>query len=262
MKTLHELTSTPTSPATNDLLLYAKDDDQLYTLNSTGEETQLGRQSSGTTINQIQVNGGDPVYGSDGSFASTPTATLGWDDISASLNLSGSDSNAITLSTSEMTGYLSLSNDAATGTTQISSIGTLTIYGGTEDVGAPGIIIEAPTTNTIDFSYPGFLGPEALIRISMTFPGVMSFLRAGSGIAIKEDAARAKQGLVTLIAGTATVTNAAVTADSRIQLTNQTGGTAPGTLYVSARTPGVDFTISSTSATDDADVAYFITEPA
>jgi hypothetical protein len=58
------------------------------------------------------------------------------------------------------------------------------------------------------------------------------------------------------------VPNTAVTAASEIFLTAQVPGGSPGALYVSARTPGVSFTITSTSATDTSAVAYRIDEPA
>jgi len=65
-----------------------------------------------------------------------------------------------------------------------------------------------------------------------------------------------------MVAGTITVSNALVTANTRIFLTPQgTGGTA-GSVSVSARTPGASFTILSTSNTDTRTVAYMLVEPA
>ena len=55
----------------------------------------------------------------------------------------------------------------------------------------------------------------------------------------------------------------AVTANSRIQLTVQTPGGTVGAPYVSARTPGVSFVITSTAgAADTSAVAWVIIEPA
>lgn len=60
----------------------------------------------------------------------------------------------------------------------------------------------------------------------------------------------------TLAGGTATVAAPQVTATSRIWLTTQAPGGAPGWLQVSARTPGTSFTILSSSATDTSTVAW------
>jgi hypothetical protein len=84
---------------------------------------------------------------------------------------------------------------------------------------------------------------------------------AGKGLQIKEGT-NARSGVVTLVAGTATVANTSVTATSRIQLTSQSDGGTPGWLRVSARTSGASFTITSSSASDTSSVAYFIVEPA
>ena len=67
-----------------------------------------------------------------------------------------------------------------------------------------------------------------------------------------------KTGFVSLVAGTATVADAAITATSIIRLAQrQTSGT-PGAVFVSARTVGTGFTISSTSPTDTSSIRYDI----
>lgn len=70
-------------------------------------------------------------------------------------------------------------------------------------------------------------------------------------------------GTVTLVAGTAVVTTASVTANSRIFLTAQSLGTVTvgQGLAISARTAGTSFTIKSESATDTSVVAWLIVEP-
>lgn len=84
---------------------------------------------------------------------------------------------------------------------------------------------------------------------------------AGGGIAVAEGA-NARMNVVTLVAGTVTVANTSVTANTRIFLTAQTTGAAPGALRVSARVNGTSFTITSTSGTDTSQVAYELREPA
>lgn len=67
-------------------------------------------------------------------------------------------------------------------------------------------------------------------------------------------------GVVTLSAGTATVSYPTVTANSRILLTAQDNNST-GSLRVSARTAGTSFTITSTNSADSGVVAYEVTEP-
>ena len=67
-------------------------------------------------------------------------------------------------------------------------------------------------------------------------------------------------GLSTLVAGSVVVSNTLVTANSRIFLTKQTDGSS-GYVNVTARTAGVSFTITSSSGTDTASIAWWIVEP-
>jgi len=83
---------------------------------------------------------------------------------------------------------------------------------------------------------------------------------AGDGLQIKEGT-NAKQGTATLVAGTVTVNDTAVTSNSRIFLTTQSPGGTVGTPYVSARTAGTSFTITSTSSSDTSTIGYEIFEP-
>lgn len=86
---------------------------------------------------------------------------------------------------------------------------------------------------------------------------------AGGGLAIKEGAG-ATSGVVTLVAGAATVATDKVAADSRIQCTVQSLGTVttPQAVGVTARTGGTSFTITSADVTDTSQVAWFIVSPA
>lgn len=84
---------------------------------------------------------------------------------------------------------------------------------------------------------------------------------AGQGFKVKEGA-NAKMGIATLVAGTVTVSNTSVTANSRIFLTSNVDGGTPGFLRVSATVVGTSFTITSSSGTDTSKVAWEIREPA
>jgi hypothetical protein len=85
---------------------------------------------------------------------------------------------------------------------------------------------------------------------------------AGNGLYIKEGT-NATMGVVTLVLGVATVSTTKVTANSRIFLTTQ-GGTLTNIAnhYVSGRTAGTSFTITSMNLLDTSDVAWLIVEPA
>lgn len=83
----------------------------------------------------------------------------------------------------------------------------------------------------------------------------------GRGLRVNETAGNSKQGTATLVAGTVTVNNIAVTATSRIFLTSQVDGGTPGFLRVSSRVAGTSFTVTSSNAADTSTFAYEIFEP-
>lgn len=70
-----------------------------------------------------------------------------------------------------------------------------------------------------------------------------------------------RRGTATLAAGAVTVALASVTANTQIMLTTQIPGGTVGSPYISARTAGVNFTITSTSGTDTSTVAWQAVEP-
>ena len=73
-----------------------------------------------------------------------------------------------------------------------------------------------------------------------------------------------RMGTATLVAGTVTVSNTSVTANTRIFLTVQSLGTvaAPKAIAVTARVAGTSFTITSADNTDTSVVAWLLIEPA
>lgn len=111
--------------------------------------------------------------------------------------------------------------------------------------------------------------PQAPGRLSFGIEGVdtEAFHVDGYGNATvrsirTREGTNARAGASTLVAGAVTVANTSVTANSRILCTPQNSSGTPGAVYVSARTPGVSFTITSTSSTDTRLVAWNMTEPA
>jgi hypothetical protein len=90
--------------------------------------------------------------------------------------------------------------------------------------------------------------------------GSLDISAAPGGLRVTETG-NAKQGTGTLAAGTVTVANTAVTANSRIFVCSNTDGGTPGFLRVSARTPGTSFTVTSGSVADTSTFAFEIFEP-
>ena len=81
----------------------------------------------------------------------------------------------------------------------------------------------------------------------------------GRGLQIAEGS-NARMGTAVLAAGTVTVANTSVTANTRIFLTGQSALNA-GELSISVRTAGTSFTIVSSNAADTRTVAYLLIEP-
>lgn len=95
------------------------------------------------------------------------------------------------------------------------------------------------------------------------WPGIAAALNigtAGGGIAIKEGA-NARMGVATLVAGTVTVANTSVTANTRVATFRQAAGGTLGHLST-ATVAATSFTITSSSATDTSVVAWVLFEPA
>jgi hypothetical protein len=63
-------------------------------------------------------------------------------------------------------------------------------------------------------------------------------------------------GTATLAAGTVTVADASITANSVIRLAQKTAGGTPGALFISAKVATTSFTITSTNASDTSIVQY------
>lgn len=84
---------------------------------------------------------------------------------------------------------------------------------------------------------------------------------AGGGLSIKEGS-DAMLGTATLVAGTVTVSTAAVTANSRIFVFVQTPGGTQGHLSIGTVTASTSFVINSTSGSETSTVAWWIVEPA
>ncbi len=121
------------------------------------------------------------------------------------------------------------------------------------------------SANAIKFGTGGF-NSLANLRVQIDASG-LSVIKLGAGLAVKEGA-NAKQGLASaLVAGTITVANTAVTANSRIFVQRQTDGGTVGASYSLTRVAATSFTITAkdgvgaTQALDTSILAYQIFEP-
>lgn len=135
----------------------------------------------------------------------------------------------------------------------ISSVsGPLTITGALTTSG--GIIDTGGITTSSGYSGSGVAG--------LTVPGNVRVSLAGDGLRVAEGA-NAKQGTATLSAGSVTVANTSVTANSRIAVHCQTLGTVTvaSAFDTTTRVVGTSFTIHASQATDTSVVFWEIFEP-
>lgn len=107
---------------------------------------------------------------------------------------------------------------------------------------------------------PAFSGPAVIWAGAFGQVLPPNGLSQIKGLGVKEGS-NATMGTSVLVAGTVTVSNTSVAANSRIFLTSQADGGAPGYLRVSARVVGTSFTITSGSNTDTSTVAWIIFTP-
>lgn len=98
--------------------------------------------------------------------------------------------------------------------------------------------------------------------------GTVNLLGQGDGsvtlagrTVIPTTGAGARMGTAVLAGGTVTVNTTAIGANSVVMLTTQAPGGTVGAPYVSARTAGTSFTITSTSASDTSTVGWRILDP-
>lgn len=116
------------------------------------------------------------------------------------------------------------------------------------------------STNPNAFGFAPLASPS--FTGTVTSAGNIDVSTAGSGLRVAEGA-NAKQGTAVLAAGTVTVADTAVTANSRILCGLVALGTVtvPSALGVTSRVAGTSFVILASQATDTSTVWYEIFEP-
>lgn len=136
-----------------------------------------------------------------------------------------------------------------------------TIFGITGDPAGEADVWLGPTAAGLRFGGSPVQWQVAVAKVFAHLSD-LSVDTAGKGLQVAEGA-NAKQGTAVLAGGTAVVANTSVTAASRIFLTCQALGTVavPSGYGISARIPGVSFTILASAPTDTSTIAYEIFEP-
>lgn len=140
----------------------------------------------------------------------------------------------------------------------------LKVWDGTQFVaiGGPGV---GGSDTQLQFNSQNLLSGLSTLTFntgSLVFSGNYQINSAGGGYQLKEGT-NATMGTGVLSGGTATVSTSKVTANSRIFLSDQGGSiTNIGSIYISAKTGGVSFTVASTNVLDASTFAWIIFEPA
>lgn len=229
----------------------------------------------------IHTNGGDLLYYQGGSSASTypngvpncsavivMTDAVNWYTVGTYALPEGTVQGD--LSGSLPTPTVARINSALLGTTTATS-GNVLIGSGTAWVTqaltgdatiTSGGVVSLANTTTARTNIGLGTGATPTFTGLTTSGGNIAADSVGKGFQTKEGS-NAKQGVTgSLSGGTLVVANTAITANSRLLLTRQAGGTNPGAVYESARNAGTSFTVTSTNAADTGTVAYEIFEPA
>jgi hypothetical protein len=108
-----------------------------------------------------------------------------------------------------------------------------------------------------DFVYNNNGGSDVVLG-SWSTTGDLLFRQTGKGISIQQGSGTLA-GNATLVAGTVTVTNTNITADSVVLLTRKTAGGTIGDLTYTL-SAGTSFTINSASGSDTSTVSYLIVQ--
>jgi hypothetical protein len=133
---------------------------------------------------------------------------------------------------------------------------------GVRSKGNGGVYLATPNGSTAGIDLrPGDSSHLSVNTTTITATGNFVLATAGNEFKIKEGT-NAAMGRATLVAGSATVSNTLVTANSHIFLSNDEPSGSIGALSVSARTAGTSFTITSTNAGDTSGISWLIVEPA
>ena len=267
--------NTPEDGATN-LFLGANNDDgsagyiEIHGASSTATtgtggrvriKTGAGGATSGNGGDLLVVVGDSGAAGDGGDITVTAGAgadTGGGISLTCGAGVAGAGGSALLYgggSTNAAGGDVDLTAGDAAGA---GNGGTAYLYAGDSDSGSGGTVditagnSTSGTDGTITLTTAG-----GAVHVD---GGQLKVMALGKGLSIAEGA-DAKMGTAVLVAGTVTVATTAVTANSRIFLTNNAPGGTPGFLHISARTASTSFDITSSNGADTSTIAWMIVEP-
>lgn len=219
-----------------------------------------GTTNSSSTLN-FDVSRAGGAYGAEMSLGN-----------SGFLSLSNAiQSTVANITTTSTDGMITRNNTAATNGVQVQYSPRIRLTGAGWNTGGAASetddwIVENrpaagnPTTSTLNFQSQINAGGY-VNNFILTNAGDAKLNTVGGGLYVKEGS-NATMGTGTLSGGTLVVSTTKVTANSRIFLADQ-GGTVTniGSLYVSARSAGTSFTVSSSNVLDASTFAWIIFEP-
>ncbi len=223
-----------------------------------GTSTGAGGAGGSVTIQTGQANGNNTVNYSGGSLTMSVGASYGSSG-GSNITMTAGQGGVGTGTAGANGGNTNINaGNGGAGSSTGGTGGNVVISGGTggnsTTPGAGGYIIFEPaaTTSTAE----RFRITSAAVYASNA---QIEAATAGYGFSIKSGS-NCKMGTATLAAGTVTVSNTSVTSNSLIYLTVQSAGGTVGSPYISAKSTGTSFTITSTSGSDTSTVAWMIME--
>lgn len=214
----------------------------------------LGTDSAGTGTNELLKTFVEPSENNEGVLLWNGVLRI-WQNLLFDTHFQSKEGFVFTLQSSE--GLDDDSFDLCAGRAVNNLYGPCAIFRGNNEIGGGGNIEFTLGNTGTAFMWIKGTNANAEVRVEDID---MEFQNVGDGIQFAEGS-NARMGTATLSSGTATVSNTSVTATSRIFLTSQADGGTPGSLRVSARSAGTNFTITSSSGSDTSTVAYVIFEP-
>lgn len=153
---------------------------------------------------------------------------------------------------------------------------TIDIFGESKDATKPAqVVMGAPAAAPATTSLLEVQGNVSVVNASLQTTGLglitgsggvncgvgsLDVSQVGQGLKVAEGT-NAKQGTATLVAGTVTIANTSVTANSRIFVGYATPSANASACYCSSITAGTGFTVKSVNGADTSKVAFQIFEP-
>lgn len=232
---------------------------QIVIAGAVGSSTGAGGAGGNAQLNGGNANGDNTQNNSGGNVTLTPGNSKG-SATGGSLVMSTGTGGIGTGTAGAAGGAWTFTAGAGgVGSATGGTGGTITIKAGLGGAsGTPGsggdIIFQTATTTSLAERFRLKATGETVIS-----NGPLQIATLGNGLQVKTGT-NSKIGTAVLVAGTATVLNTSVTANSRIFVTSQADGGTPGFLRVTTKVNAASFIILSSNALDTSTVAWMIVE--